>query len=416
MALLMEAARYLDHPRYRAILFRRTYKHLQELMDRAQTWFPGIGGVWNGQEHVWRFPSGAQIHMAHCQNEEDKRIYHGHEYQFIGFDQLEEFTESQYLFLMAQNRSSVPDIPTCIRSTFNPGGVGHGWVKSRFIDHGTVDCAPWTPLNDAGDELRSRCFHFSNIYDNRILLDADPNYIQTLQALPADERRALLDGDWDVFAGQYFREWRRQTHVVEPFPIPQHWPRIRCFDYGIARPFVCLWLALDESKRATLGKPRIYVYRELSRPNITPASQQARLVLDYSHEEVRSNVADPAMWNKKPDGGSVADDYIAAGIYIQPGNNDRLQGWNMVHEYLDLASDGLPYLQVFSTCQQLAKNLPALIHDQHKVEDLDTDGPDDEADALRYGLMSLRNQILTMDQFAKAAGPALRMAAFGGHR
>lgn len=383
MAMLMEAVREVGHPRYRGILFRRTYPRLQELMDRAHEWYPGLGGTWNGQDREWRFRSGAKIKMAHCQNEEDKRIYHGHEYQFIGFDQLEEFTESIYLFLMAQNRSSVPDLPTVIRSTFNPGGIGHAWVKTRFLDHGTRTCAPWEPHNEAGQALRSRCFHFSTIYDNQILLDADPHYIQTLQALPDMERRALLDGDWDVFAGQFFTQWRRELHVIEPIHLDQSWPRWRAIDYGTARPFVCLWLCQDPATQ------RVYVYREISQPQVYPATQQAQMIADRSPstESYRLTTADPAMWNRDKTGESIADDYQRVLGPMVPADHDRLSGWNRVREMLDLAIDGQPSLQIFSTCTQLLRNLPALVHDAHRVEDLDTDGPDDEADALRYGLM-----------------------------
>lgn len=389
LALVIAATRWISHRRYRAILFRRTYPRLRELIDRAHEWYPGLGGSWRGDDKEWIFPSGARIKMAHCQHEDDKRIYHGHEYHFMGFDQLEEFSETQYLFLMAQNRSSVAGIPTYIRSTFNPGGVGHGWVKDRFVDHGTSDCAPWLPVNDEDTELRSRCFHFSTIYDNRALLDADPEYIKTLQALPANERRALLDGDWDVFAGQYFSEWRREKHVIKPFAINPSWYLFRCIDYGTARPFVCLWLAADLSTIATLGKPRIYVYREISKPGIFPASNQALMIQDHSNDEkYKFTVGDPAMWNKTPSGDSVADDYRKGGVHMIPGNHDRINGWNKVHEGLRDAPDGKPFVQVFETCTQLIKNLPSLVHDQHDVEDLDSDGPDDESDAFRYGLMA----------------------------
>jgi hypothetical protein len=385
LALLMEAVRYIDNPNYRAVLFRRTYPRLQELIERAYAWFPGLGGSWNGQERIWRFKSGATIKMGHVQNEEDKRIYHGHEMGFIGFDQLEEFTESQYLFLMAQNRSSDPTIPTCVRSTFNPGGIGHAWVKQRFLDHGTRECSPWTPYNDHEEALRPRCFHFSTIYDNQALLNADPHYIQTLQALPENERRALLEGDWDVFAGQYFQEWRRDKHVIRPIALDQAWPRWRCVDFGVARPFVCLWLCQDP------GTLRVYVYRELSRRNVTPASHQALLISDNSPEteHYRFTMGDPAMWIRANDSGRpLSDIYADEGVQMIPASNDRINGWQVVHEFLRDDAEGVPMLQVFDTCTELIRNLPALVHDEHKVEDVNTDGPDDEADALRYGLMA----------------------------
>ena len=384
LAMLMESTRFTWHPRYRGIIFRRTYPRLQEVMDRAWEWFPGLGARWDGDGHRWVFPSGAAISMRHCQHEEDKRNYHGHEYHFMGFDQLEEFSETQYLFLMAQGRSSVPEIKPYVRTTFNPGGVGHAWVKSRFLEHGTRECAPWIPTNEKGDPLPPRCFHFSNIYDNPALLDADPQYLQVLDSLPEQDRRALKDGDWDVFAGQVLTEWRRDKHVIQPMALDPNWPRIRCTDYGSARPFVTLWLALDKSV------PRVYVYREISQPGLL-ASQQAQAVVELTGDEkIRIHVADPAMWIKSPDSGkSIAEIYYENGVPLQQANNDRINGLMRLREYLKDAPDGKPHLQVFSTCQQLIKNLPSLVYDAHKVEDVNTDGPDDEYDALRYGVMAV---------------------------
>lgn len=384
LAMLMESTRFVWHPRYRGIIFRRTYPRLQEVMDRARDWFPGLGAHWDGDAHRWVFPSGAMISMRHCQNEEDKRNYHGHEYHFMGFDQLEEFSESQYLFLLAQCRSSVSEIVPYVRDTFNPGGIGHAWVKERFLDHGTRECEPWTPVNDEGDELPTRCFHFSNIYDNQILLDSDPQYMRVLNSLPEQERRALRDGDWDVFAGQVFTEWRREKHVIRPRLLSPDWERWRSTDYGSARPFVTLWFCMDPAV------PRIYVYREISKPGLL-ASQQAQEVVKLTgpDEKIRFHVGDPAMWIKSPDTGkSIARVYRENGVEMKQANNDRLNGLSEVHEWLKDAPDGRPHLQVFETCQQLIKNMPALVYDAHKVEDVDTDGPDDEYDTLRYGVMA----------------------------
>lgn len=384
-AMLMEALRGIHHPRYRGIIFRRTYKRLEEVIERAWQWFPGLGGIWQGDRYQWSFPKGGKILLRHCQHEEDKRGYNGHEYHFMGFDQLEEMSETQYLFLMAQNRSSVPELKPYVRSTFNPGGIGHAWVKARFIEHGTRECAPWVPTNDRGDPLPRRCFHYSDIYDNKILLEADPQYLQVLDALPEQERRALKEGDWDVFAGQVLTQWRREKHVIRPVRLAPNWPRWRAVDYGTARPFVCLWLCQDP---ATL---RVYVYREISQANVVPASRQAQMIADATPlgERIQFTVADPAMWIRQADtGASIADIYRAAGVPLHQATNDRLSGLSRVRDFLADGVDGIPYLQVFETCRQLIKNLPSLVYDQHNVEDVDTDGPDDEYDALRYGLMA----------------------------
>ena len=129
LALMMEALRYVYHPAYRGIIFRRSYPRLQEIMDRAWQWYPETGAHWTGEERSWRWPNGAKLYMRHCEHEEDKRNYQGHEWQGLFFDQLEEFTSTQIEFLMAQLRSNVPELQPYVRSTFNPGGVSHAWVK-----------------------------------------------------------------------------------------------------------------------------------------------------------------------------------------------------------------------------------------------------------------------------------------------
>ena len=383
IAMLMESTRNLWHPGYRGIIFRRTYRHLMELIDRAYSWFPGLGGTWRGDDHVWVFRNGARILMAHCQFEQDKQAYQGHEYHFMGFDQLEEFTETQYSFLLGANRTGIAELEPYTRSTFNPGGIGHAWVKSRFIDHGTRDCAPWLAANEAGTDTFSRCFHFATIDDNPKGEAADPRYRSRLQNMPEDDRRALLYGDWDVFAGQVFKEFRRDQHIIAPIQLSPDWPRWRAVDYGVARPFVCLWFCQDPATQ------RIYVYRELSKAGVIPASKQAEMILDLTEEDISFTVADPAMWIRQADTGkSIAQIYYDAGLALNKASNDRLSGLSRVHDVLSMAKDGKPYLQVFSACTQLINNLPSLIYDRHHVEDVDTEGLDDEYDALRYGLMA----------------------------
>ena len=182
-----------------------------------------------------------------------------------------------------------------------------------------------------------------------------------------------------------FTEWRRERHVVEPIELPKEWPAWRAVDYGVARPFVCLGLVQDP---ATL---RLYVTWEISRANVVPASQQAKLILALQPEGFRPRftVADPAMWIRQGDTGkSLAQIYGEHGVPLVKASNDRLSGLARVREFMADGDDAVPLLQVFSTCRQLIKNIPALVRDAHRVEDVDTDGPDDEYDALRYGAMA----------------------------
>lgn len=383
LGLVMEATRYSWHPRYRGIIFRRSYTRLEELIDRAWQWYPGLGARGREGGKDWVFPSGGKVLFRHCQNEEDKRAYHGHEYQFMAFDQLEEFSESQYTFLLGQNRTGVPELEPYTRSTFNPGGVGHGWVKARFVDHGTRECGPWTPVNDANVDLQPRCFHFASINDNPAGEQADPTYRQRLQNLPEVERRALLEGDWDVFAGQFFTEWRRAIHVCAPGKIPPEWPRWHATDYGLSAPSCTLWAA----RSPTTG--RIYVYRERYERERTLDQQALKIRLWSGEERYRNRLLDPSCWNRESNGRSIADQFTEFGVPMAPANNDRSAGWAKLHELLAYTEALPPRLQVFSTCANLIRTLPSLIHDDKDVEDVDTDGEDHAADTLRYLLMGM---------------------------
>lgn len=203
-SILFEALRQIHKPAYKALIVRRTFPQLQEVIDRAHNFYAKLGAKWVGDLHRYVFPSGAFVNFGHCQSEQDKERYQGHEYAFIGFDQLEQFLESQFNFIMAQNRSSDSDIQCYVRATANPGSVGHWWVKRRFIDNkraGNTYSENYK-LPDGRSITRTSAYIKATVYDNPTLLKANPTYLATLMSLPEIERRAYLDGDWAAFAVQ----------------------------------------------------------------------------------------------------------------------------------------------------------------------------------------------------------------------
>ena len=203
-AILGEATRQIAKPGYKALIIRRVFPQLQELIDRALKLYPALGGRWVSGEHRFIFPSGAYIEFGHCQAESDKERYQGREFAFIGFDQLEQFLESQFNFISAQSRTSDPDVKCYVRATANPGGVGHMWIKRRFIDNkkaGQTYTATY-PLPDGRTVTRTSCYIKATVYDNPTLLKANPTYLANLLDLPDYERRAYLDGDWNAFSSQ----------------------------------------------------------------------------------------------------------------------------------------------------------------------------------------------------------------------
>ncbi|EAX47548.1 protein of unknown function DUF264 [Thermosinus carboxydivorans Nor1] len=402
-ALVIEALRQVAHPRYRAVIFRRTLTEASELIDRSRLYYPAAGGVWREQQKEWKFPSGAIIRFRYLENVGDELRYQGHEYQYIAFDELTHFDERQYLYLLSRCRTSDPALRCYVRAASNPGGPGHHWVKARFIDvapPGKTYVDPVTGL--------TRCFVPARVFDNPILLRADPLYLKRLESLPEAERKALLLGDWDAFAGQVFSEWRRDVHVVEPFAIPAGWLRFRAMDWGFSKPYCILWFAVDYNGV-------IYVYRELyglkpgcvdvgTQETAREVAQKVKAAEDWknfiadegvkletqlSGEKIAYGVADPACWAKTGhDGPSIAETFASEGVFWKPADNDRLQGKMQVHLRLRGWGPERPGLKVFNTCTNLIRTLPALCYDAHRPEDVDTTQEDHAYDALRYGLMS----------------------------
>lgn len=206
--LLMEAVRQVTNPAYRAILFRRNFPRLEAadgLIDRSRRWYPGLGGDYNGGKHVWTFPSGARIYFGHMQREINKYDYQGAQFSFIGFDELTEFEESQYMYLFSRNRAAVgTGLRVYIRAATNPGNIGHSWVKERFITKDIVNHMRWFAQVDEIDTevsrdhpmARSRAFYPALLHDNPSISE---DYIRALNAM-ADpvEKARLLVGDWDI--------------------------------------------------------------------------------------------------------------------------------------------------------------------------------------------------------------------------
>lgn len=369
----------LRYPTLNLLLLRRTLPELRENhLIPMQRELYGLA-VYNSAERVFRFPNGSRIKLGYCDTLQDVYQYQGQEYAVIGLEEATHFTEEQMRFLTTCNRTTRKDFSPRMYYTCNPGNVGHAWVKRLFIDR------LFTENENPDDYL----FIPARIYDNKVLLDADPNYIRQLEALPEELRRAHLEGDWDVHAGQYFREFSRDRHVIEPFEIPSWWRRFRSMDWGYNDPCCVLWHAVD-------GESRVYTYRELY-VRETRAGEVAAMVLDLSRgENISYTVASPDMWQKRGavlsgaggfEGETLAELFASSGLSLAPADNSRIPGWNRVRDFLANAPDGRPNWLCFSDCHNLIRQLPALQFDQRNREDA-ADGDDHAPEALRYALMS----------------------------
>ena len=408
-ALLTEALRQVHIPHYRGLILRKTYPQLSELIDRSRDLyslaFPKA--KYNDSKHFWVFPSGAKIYFGAMQHTKDRINYQGKRYDFIAFDELTHFTWDEYSYMFSRNRPSGSGTRVYIRATTNPGGIGHSWVKERFITAAPPLTPIKTEMNIAKPDgslmtvTRNRIFIPSTVFDNSELLRNDPNYLANLSMLPEKEKNALLYGDWDSFSGQVFAEWkndpthykdRQFTHVIEPFVIPKEWKIYRGFDFGYSRPFAVEWIAVDHDGR-------VYVIAEFYGCTDTPnqgikytPSQIAQKIkqMENEHPNLKGRkiigIADPAI-QKAETGQSIEDMMAKEGVFFSMGDHQRLPGKMQFHYRFAFDERGIPMMYVFNNCRHFIRTIPTLIYDSTNVEDIDSTGEDHIYDCVRYVLM-----------------------------
>lgn len=311
-------------------------------------------------------------------NLDDPSKYQSSEFAAIAVDELTKIVKSTFDTLRGSLRW--PGVKrTLFLAATNPGSVGHAWVKQLWID------------KDFPPEMKAIAHRFKFIQslpsDNPHL---DETYWEELNSLPEDMRRAWVEGDWNVFAGQAFPAWRPNKHVIPPFEIPKTWMRWRALDWGDAKPFCCLWLA----KNPING--RTYVYKEAYGTGLTDTEQAIRIrEMTLPGEEIAFTLADPSLWKKQNFRGVVfttADEFIRLGVYLSRGDNDRLLGKRKIDRMLADMADEKPGLLFFDNCKNCIRTIPTLARRESNPEDVDGRGEDHCYDALRY---ALTNFILT---------------------
>ncbi len=351
----------MKYPHSKQLILRRSFAELDKSLIRTSLiLYPREIYSFNASSHVGKFKNGSLIDFGYCAAENDVYQYQSAEYDVVRFDELTHFTESQYIYLISRVRG-VNSYPKQIKSSTNPGGVGHTWVKKRFID-------PTPPGRSfLGDDGMERIFIPSLLDENSFLKRQDPDYKKRLLALPEKERRALLYGDWNIFEGQYFSEFSEAKHVIKPFEIPLSWRKYRSIDYGLDR-LACLWIAVAPDRRA-------YVYREYCASSL-PISRAAAGILERTpkNEEIYATLAPPDLWSRSQESGrSKASLFSEYGINFTKSSNDREAGWLSLKELLCEGENGAPRLQIFEHCTEIIKCLPALSHDKQKPSDCSTE-------------------------------------------
>ena len=350
----------LKYPASKQLILRRSFSELDKSLIRtALSIYPKEIFSFNSSNHTGKFKNGSIIDFGYCATETDVYQYQSAEYDVVRFDELTHFTESQYLYLISRVRGANA-FPKQVKSSTNPGGIGHGWVKRRFVDP-----APYGVRFMAENRL-DRIFIPSLLSDNRFLSESDPEYENRLKALPERERKALLYGDWNIFEGQYFTEFDPKKHIISPFEIPKGWRKFRTIDYGLDR-LACLWIALSPDGNC-------YVYREFCKSNLT-ISQATREILDRTplSEEIYATLAPPDMWHRTQETGRhKAALFGEYGLAFTKTSNERECGWLAVKELL-IGGEGRRAIYFFNTCTEIVKCLPALTVDKLRPSDCATE-------------------------------------------
>ncbi len=380
-ALLWEAIRQAAMlPNVETLLMRRTFPELESSLIREfRTGVPrGLYRGYNDSKHVITWHNGSTTRFGHCKNENDVYQYQGAEFVFIGLDELTLFTLRQWTFLTSRNRCSAPGARPSMAGASNPGNIGHAWVKALWMEKKA-------PAGFEGKyDPRDYEFIPAKISDNPIYAN-DADYLKTLDALPRALRAAFLEGDWNIFAGQYFDVFDFERHVAPGAelrrPIEEWWPRWISIDWGFEHPCAIYWHAARPDRT-------VITYREYVQNHLSPRQIGMAIAEQSEGERISEVYCSPDAFAKRTSDDTIADqigDVLDGAGLPRPAaaDDDRVGGWMLMYQLLE---DGR--WLIADDCERLIECIPTLTRDLDRPEDvLKADG-DDPADSARYGLKS----------------------------
>jgi hypothetical protein len=412
-ALLWEAIWQANKvPGSDTLLLRRTFPELDaSLISQFRRDVPrSYYRSYNEAKRVVTWPNGSTTRFGYCRNESDVYQYQGAEFLFIGVDELTHFTLKQWQFLTSRNRCAAPGSVCTMAGATNPGNVGHAWVKALWVDHVPPAGLDRPELYDARDYdfIRAR------LDDNPIYAN-DKQYRRTLAALPEHLRRAFLEGDWNVFAGQYFDifDVGRHTSRPEELRLEPWWPRWISIDWGFQHPSAVYWhcavpadVAIKapwaaprwgpngeaaesgEDERPGTRGPRIVTYREFVQSGLSPRMLAQGIAERSGKERISEVFLSPDAFAHRTAEASIAEqlsDVLVAGGLPRAvaADDDRVGGWQLMYQLMEMDK-----WSITENCAKLIECLPLLIRDDRRVEDIRKVDGDDPADAARYGLVS----------------------------
>ena len=407
----------------RLLLLRRSLQELRENHILPLQMELGGFATFKKDERAFIFPNGSRLTLGYCDADSDVLQYQGAEYDVIGFEEATHFKEEWIVFICTALRTTKRDFRARVYYTCNPGGVGHAYIKRLFIDR----------RFEGNERAQDYAFIPAVVYDNRVLMEADPEYVRRLEALPAHKRRAHLEGDWNVYEGQVFEEFRNDpghyadrlyTHVIEPFAPPAEWRVYRSFDFGYAKPFSVGWWVKDHDGR---------LYRILefygcvrNEPNVGVRMSPEEIFREIAKIEREhpwlvgkqiTGVADPAIWDASR-GEAIAETAERCGVYFERGDNRRVAGWMQMHNRFTFDERGVPMMYIFSTCREFLRTVPTLQYSRTHAEDVDSDMEDHIADEARYLCMMvpMRPTHTAPPRAPKLLDPLDREVVYYAHR
>lgn len=384
------------YPGIKILIIRRTFpeltnNHINPMLDQL-----GKSVRYNKQDKEFTFPNGSKIKFGYCDADKDVRQYQGAEYDVIFLDEATQLKEEWIIKIVACNRG-VNNFLKQVVMTCNPGGVSHAYIKRLFVDKIYKDT----------EKPENYEFIQALVTDNKALMESQPEYVDELKNLPPKLRKAWLEGSWDIFEGMYFEEFkndpehyddRQWTHVIRAFKPKKNWPIYRSFDWGYRRPFSMGYYTVDTDGVIY----RIAEFYGVQRSNGESLANEGvkwspgkvfseiqRFENEHPYLEGReiTGVADPAIWDAES-GISFAETAMKYGIFFQKGDHKRIPGWMQCHQRLHFDENGYPMFYCFDTCKEFIRTIPMLQYDEHKAEDIDTEGEDHIADEWRYFCMS----------------------------
>lgn len=365
----------LEYPGISVLLIRRSYAELRD--NHLRTLQKEIGDicVYTDTRKCFEFPQGSRIRLGYLDSESDVLQYQGQEYDVIAVDEATQISEYQFHTLKGCLRGT-NGFPKRMYLTCNPGGVGHGWVKRLFIDRIYRD----------GENPCDYRFISASVYDNKILLEKNPDYLDQLKSLPSSLKDAWLNGKWDSFDGQFFDEFDYNVHTTEPYVLSDNVKRYCSIDYGLDM-LAALFIAVDEEGNAV-------VYDEIHESNLI-VSMACKKILEKS-EGVCMFIAPSDLWSRQKDSGkSIAELFAGGGVYLSRLYSERIDGWLCLKELLSWEKDddgqrNEPRLKIMRNCVNLIRCMPLLMHDKNRFGDAATEPHSitHAPDALRYFAVS----------------------------